>query len=359
MPAETSAPLAARPAAPATPAADVAVRLSGVTRRFAQGGRDIVALDAVDLSVARGSIFGVIGHSGAGKSTLIRTVNALEAPTSGSVHVDGVDLARLRTGDLRTARKQTAMVFQQFQLLETVTVLDNVALPLRLDGVAKAEARRRAAESLDFVGLADRAGAYPNQLSGGQKQRVGIARAIIRRPAVLLCDEATSALDPTTTQQIIDLLRRVNREYGTTIFVVTHEMDVIKDLCHEVAVMAGGRVVEQGPVMDVFVHPQSPVTRSFVNTVIPNELPARVLRAFGDRPLWRLRFLDEEVTTPIVGDLISEFGLRVNILHADMTDIGDRTVGHMIIQVDGDPARRDAAREHLARRVVSVEDVIA
>ena len=356
MPADPSATLAT---APAVSAPDVAVRLEGVTRRFSQGGREIVALDAVDLAVRRGSIFGVIGHSGAGKSTLIRTINALEAPTSGSVLVDGVDLAALGAAELRAARKHTAMVFQQFQLLETVTVLDNVALPLRLDGIGKSEARRRATESLQFVGLADRAGAYPNQLSGGQKQRVGIARAIIRRPAVLLCDEATSALDPTTTQQIIELLRRVNREYGTTVFVVTHEMDVIKDLCHEVAVMAGGRVVEQGAVMDVFIHPQSPVTRSFVNTVIPHELPARVVRAVGGRPLWRVRFVDDEVTTPIVSDLISEFGMRVNILHADMTDIGERTVGHMIIQVDGDEDRRAAARRHLAQHVVSVEDVIA
>ncbi len=340
-------------------APDVAVRLEGVTRRFSQGKREITALDAVDLSVRRGTIFGVIGHSGAGKSTLIRTVNALEAPTAGAVLVDGVDMASLGAAALRAARKKTAMVFQQFQLLETVTVLDNVSLPLRLDGVSRSEARRRASESLDFVGLADRAGAYPNQLSGGQKQRVGIARAIVRQPAVLLCDEATSALDPTTTRQIIDLLRRVNREYGTTILVVTHEMDVIRDLCDEVAVMADGRIVEQGTVMDVFVNPATPVAKSFVGTVIPNELPPRVLRAVGGAPLWRLRFLDDEVTTPIVGDLISDFGLRVNILHADMTDIQDRTVGHMIIQVDGDPAQRAAAREHLAQRIVSLEEVTA
>ncbi|UYO98028.1 ATP-binding cassette domain-containing protein [Microbacterium sp. M28] len=337
----------------------VAVRFDGVTRRFGPDGDGVVALDGVDLSIPRGEIFGVIGHSGAGKSTLIRLVNALDLPTEGSVHVDGVDLAGLTTAELRTARKRTGMIFQQFQLLETVTVLDNVAMPLRLDGVGRAEAQARATEALEFVGLGGRLSAYPGQLSGGQKQRVGIARAIIRQPAVLLCDEATSALDPSTTLQIIDLLRRVNEQYGTTILVVTHEMDVIKDLCHTVAVMEGGRVVEQGSVMDVFVQPRTPIARAFVGTVIPQELPERVLRAVGGHPLWRLRFLDEEVTTPIVGALVRDFGLEVNILHADMTDIRDRTVGHMIIQVEGAAAQRDAAFSYLAERIVSIEEVRA
>ncbi len=336
-----------------------AVRFDGVSRRFGRGEGALTALDAVTLAVPQGEIFGVIGHSGAGKSTLIRMVNALETPSEGTVLVDGVDLTSLSTAALRAARKRTAMIFQQFQLLETVTVLDNVAMPLRLDGVGRAQANARALEALAFVGLDDRAAAYPGQLSGGQRQRVGIARAIVRNPAVLLCDEATSALDPTTTQQIIELLRRVNREYGTTILVVTHEMDVIKDLCHSVAVMAEGRVVEQGSVMEVFVHPRTEIAQAFVGTVIPHELPERVRRALGGDPLWRLRFLDDEVTTPIVGALISEFGLGVNILHADMTDLQDRTVGNMIIQVSGPREQQAAAFEHLARRIVSIEEVAA
>lgn len=338
--------------------AAVAIRLEGVTRRYGRDADELVALDDVSLTVRRGDIFGVIGHSGAGKSTLIRMVNALETPTAGVVQVDGVDLASLSTAELRAARKHTAMIFQQFQLLETLSVLDNVALPLRLDGVGRREATARATEALEFVGLGARIAAFPGQLSGGQKQRVGIARAIVRNPAVLLCDEATSALDPSTTIQIIDLLRRVNREYGTTILVVTHEMDVIKDLCHSVAVMEGGRIVEQGTVMDVFVHPQTAIAQAFVGTVIPHELPARVRRAVGGHPLWRLRFIDEEVTTPIVSALIADFGLRVNILHADMTDIQDRTVGHMIVQVDGDDAQREAAFGYLTDTIVNVEEVV-
>ncbi|MGO2747625.1 methionine ABC transporter ATP-binding protein [Microbacterium sp.] len=338
---------------------DIAVRFERVSRRYERADAPVNALDGVDLSIRRGDIFGVIGHSGAGKSTLIRMVNALDSPTSGAVFVDGVNVSDLSAGRLRDARKTTAMIFQQFQLLETVTVLDNVAMPLRLDGVSRREARERATEALQFVGLSDRVGSYPGQLSGGQKQRVGIARAIVRNPAVLLCDEATSALDPSTTLQIIDLLRRVNREYGTTILVITHEMDVIKDLCHTVAVMEDGRVVEQGSVMEVFVQPQTPIARSFVGTVIPQEIPGRVRARMGTAPLWRLRFLDDEVTTPIVGGLISEFGLQVNILHADMTDLQERTVGHMIIQVEGPQDRRDAAYAYLAERVVSIEEVFA
>lgn len=348
----------ARSARSAYDPADAAVRFEHVSRRFGRGGATVTALDDVTLSIPRGEVFGVIGHSGAGKSTLVRMVNALESPTEGSVHVDGVDLAGLGTAALRAARKRTSMIFQQFQLLETVTVLDNVAMPLRLDGVQRSEARTRATEALEFVGLSGRLGAYPGQLSGGQKQRVGIARAIVRNPAVLLCDEATSALDPSTTQQIIELLRRVNREYRTTILVVTHEMDVIKDLCDSVAVMQGGRVVEQGSVMDVFVHPQTAIAQAFVGSVIPHELPARVRRSVGGAPLWRLRFLDEEVTTPIVGALISEFGLQVNILHADMTDIQDRAVGHMIVRVDGPAGQRAAAAAYLRERIVSLEEVV-
>lgn len=335
------------------------VRFERVSRAFGRGPAAVTALVDVDLTVPAGDVFGVIGHSGAGKSTLVRMVNALDTPTSGRVLVDGVDLTSLSTSGLRAARKRTGMIFQQFQLLETVTVLDNVAMPLRLDGASRGEARARAAESLEFVGLGSRLDAYPNQLSGGQKQRVGIARAIVRNPAVLLCDEATSALDPSTTLQIIDLLRRVNREYGTTILVVTHEMDVIKDLCHSVAVMEAGRAVEQGTVMDVFLQPRTPIAQAFVGTVIPQELPARVREAVGGHPLWRLRFLDDEVTTPIVGALVSDFGLQVNILHADMTDLQDRTVGNMILQVAGPAEQRAAAYAHLAERIVSIEEVAA
>ncbi len=232
-----------------------------VSKTFTGRAADTAALRGVSLEIAPGTIYGVIGYSGAGKSTLIRLVNGLEHPTSGRVVVDGVDIGSLQGSRLRTAQKRTGMIFQQFNLLETVKVRDNVALPLRLDGVGKAAARARADEVLEFVGLGGKADSHAGELSGGQKQRVGIARALVRNPKILLSDEATSALDPTTTGQIIELLRSINREYGTTILVVTHEMDVIKDLAEEVAVMAAGEVVEQGTVLDTFLHPKADITR--------------------------------------------------------------------------------------------------
>jgi D-methionine transport system ATP-binding protein len=330
-----------------------------VTKTFGAKDAATAALRDVSLEVSPGSIFGVIGYSGAGKSTLIRTVNGLEQPTSGRVMVEGVDMGALRGRALRTAQRRTGMIFQQFNLLETVRVRDNVALPLRLDGVAPAAARARAEEVLDFVGLGAKAGSFASELSGGQKQRVGIARALVRNPRILLSDEATSALDPTTTVQIIELLRSINREYGTTILVVTHEMDVIKDLADEVAVMADGAVVEHGSVLDVFVHPRASITRDFVTTVVPQGLPDRVVAHVGGDNLWRLLLLDEQVAEPLVSHMITDLGVTVNMLHADMTEVGTHTIGQMIVKVDGPPDRVQSARAYLTSRVVSLEEVVA
>ncbi|MBB2975280.1 D-methionine transport system ATP-binding protein [Microbacterium endophyticum] len=330
-----------------------------VSKTFTGRAAETAALRGVDLTVTPGSIFGVIGYSGAGKSTLIRLVNGLEKPTTGRVLVDGVDVGALSGRTLREAQKRTGMIFQQFNLLDTVSVRDNVALPLRLDGVNATRARTRANEVLDFVGLGEKGDKHAGELSGGQKQRVGIARALVRNPRILLSDEATSALDPTTTTQIIDLLRSVNREYGTTILVVTHELDVIKDLAHDVAVMAAGEVVEQGTVLETFLHPQAQITRDFVSTVIPQGVPERVVAHLGGEGLWRLRLVDDEVTQPLISDLITDIGVSVNVLHADMTEIQEHTVGHMIMKVGGPPERVAAAREFLAARVVQLEEVVA
>jgi len=332
----------------------------GVSKTFTtQKKVATAALRDVRLEIEPGTIFGVIGYSGAGKSTLIRMVNGIERPTSGRVLVDGIDVGALRGAKLRTAQKRTGMIFQQFNLLDTVRVRDNVAMPLRLDGVGVAAARARAEEVLDFVGLGAKAGSFAGELSGGQKQRVGIARALVRNPRILLSDEATSALDPTTTAQIIQLLRDINAEYGTTILVVTHEMDVIKDLASEVAVMADGAIVEQGSVLDTFLHPRSPITRDFVTTVVPQGLPDRVVDHLGGDGLWRLLLVDDEVTQPLVSDLITRFGVEVNLLHADMTEIQDHTVGQMIVKVTGPAAQVVEARAYLQERVVHIEEVQA
>ena len=342
-----------------TYASDGRIVFDAVSKTFPGRAAETAALRGVSLDIAPGTVFGVIGYSGAGKSTLIRLVNGLEKPTSGRVVVDGVDVSGLRGRALRAAQKHTGMIFQQFNLLETVRVRENVALPLRLDGVGRDDARRRADEVLDFVGLSAKADNFAGELSGGQKQRVGIARALARNPRILLSDEATSALDPTTTAQIIGLLRDINREYGTTILVVTHEMDVIKDLAHSVAVMADGEVVEQGTVLDTFLRPREAITRDFVSTIVPQGLPRRVLEHVGGEGLWRLLLLDDEVTQPLVSDLIRDHGVSVNMLHADMTDIQDHTVGQMIVWVEGAPAQVAAARAFLAARVVHLEQVAA
>lgn len=330
-----------------------------VSREFVRGAAVTAALRDVSFEVPAGSVFGIIGFSGAGKSTLIRTVNGLERPTRGRVLIDDVDVASLHGAALREAQKQSGMIFQQFNLLATVKVRDNVALPLRLDGVNAAEARRRADEALQFVGLAEKADAYPGELSGGQKQRVAIARALVRRPKILLADEATSALDPTTTALIIDLLRDINREYGTTILVVTHEMEVIKDLAHEVAVMEAGQVVEQGSVLDVFVRPTQAITRDFVGSVLQQKIPAQVLEHVGSVGLWRLLLLGDQTSQPLIHGLITDMGVSVNMLHAEMTQIQNRMVGQMIVKVEGSAERIAAARAYLADRVVSVEEVAA
>jgi D-methionine transport system ATP-binding protein len=342
-----------------SPQPEGTVVFDDVSKTFPGRAAQTAALRGVSLTVAPGSIFGVIGYSGAGKSTLIRLVNGLEQPTSGRVVVDGVEIGGLRGRALRDAQKHTGMIFQQFNLLETVRVRDNVAMPLRLDGVSPDKARARADELLEFVGLSAKADSFAGELSGGQKQRVGIARALARNPKILLADEATSALDPTTTTQIIDLLRSVNREYGTTILVVTHEMDVIKDLAHDVAVMAAGEVVETGSVLDTFLHPRTEIARDFVTTVVPQGIPHRVVEHIGSDGLWRLLLLDEQVTQPLVSDLITDHGVTVNMLHADMTEIQEHTVGQMIVKVSGPADRVASARAYLASRVVSLEAVEA
>ncbi|MCP8937340.1 methionine ABC transporter ATP-binding protein [Alsobacter sp. SYSU M60028] len=317
------------------------VALEGVGKVFAgrRGQSPVAALEDIDLNVADGEILGVIGRSGAGKSTLIRLVNGLEQATSGRVLLDGVDVTAQPESAWRQARRGIGMIFQHFNLLSSRTVFDNVALPLEIAGASRGEVAPRVKELLALVDLSDKAGRYPAELSGGQKQRVGIARALATRPRLLLCDEATSALDPETTRSILALLARVNRELGVTILLITHEIPVIKEICHQVAVIEGGRIVEQGDVFEVLTRPAHPATRALVSSVVGVELPKSVADSLlpmpvpGGRTVLRISFTSENATAPVVSRISTVVGVDLNILAGRIDSIGERPFGVLVVAV--------------------------
>ena len=298
------------------------------------------ALVDVSLEVAPGEVFGVIGQSGAGKSTLIRLINGIERPSLGRVVTDGEDIGALDPDGLRSLRRRVGMIFQHFNLLSSKTVAANVAFPLKVAGVPRAEIGPRVAELLDRVGLADQAHKYPAQLSGGQKQRVGIARALANGPKILLCDEATSALDPQTTEQILDLLARLNRELGLTIVLITHEMEVIRRVCHRVAVLDAGRVVESGEVAEVFLHPQHAVTRALV----ADAAGLVVSQAQGAGPTLRLTFRGAATYEPILGRIARDTGVDYSILAGRIDRIRDEPYGQLLVSLVGGDVAEARAR---------------
>ena len=335
------------------------VELQGIVQHYGE----VQALRGSDLSVAPGEVFGVIGRSGAGKSSLVRTINLLNRPTSGRVVVDGCELTALPQAQLREARRGIGLVFQHFNLLSSRTVFGNVALPLELAGVRPQEVKRRVEELLDLVGLAALRDRYPAQISGGQKQRVGIARALANRPRVLLSDEATSALDPETTRSILALLRQINRDFGLTVVLITHQMQVIKQVADRVAVLDAGRVVEQGEVVQVFTHPRESVTRGLVEDVVPQKLPESVvarirgLMAGNATPgeLLRLAFAGDRSDQPLLSDLVRRFGLDLNIVHGQVDEIQGRPFGSLAVLARGARGSIVAAVDHLRLSGVRVE----
>ena len=303
------------------------ISISSVSKTFGEGDNRTVALDQVNLEVAPGEMFGVVGQSGAGKSTLIRTVNLLERPDSGTIRVNGLDLTALGEDRLRVARQGIGMIFQHFNLLASRTVQGNVELALEVIGVERRERRRRAAEILDLVGLTSKASSYPSQLSGGQKQRVGIARALAARPAVLLSDEATSALDPETTRSILDLLKGIRDELGLTVLLITHEMDVVKTVCDSAALLEGGRIVENGRLVELISTPGSRLARD----LFP-------LGAFVARPgttVIDVTFSGGNADRPVIAQLAREHGLDVSILGAAIETIGGNQAGRTRLELPG------------------------
>ncbi|NLE71164.1 MAG: ATP-binding cassette domain-containing protein [Actinomycetales bacterium] len=333
-------------------AAVPAISFTGVSKEFATPSGVVRAVDDVTLDIAAGEVFGVIGYSGAGKSTLVRLVNALEPATSGSVRVHGREITGLGERELRAVRAGIGMIFQQFNLLSSRTVAGNVAYPLAVAKVHRAERRARVAELLDFVGLADKARAYPSQLSGGQKQRVGIARALAARPRILLADEATSALDPETTQDVLDLLRRVNRELGVTVVVITHEMEVVKYLCDRVAVMEAGRVVEHGDVYDVFARPRHPATRRFVATALRDRPSPAALERLRHRHPGRIVTVavrEDGTSSTDLTRALREHPVDGTIVYGGITEIAERPYGSLTLELAGADDAIDAFLADLAR----------
>jgi len=324
-----------------------------VHKAYRVSGRDIPALQPCDLHIERGEVFGIIGHSGAGKSTLLRLINRLEEPSGGRIDIDGVDVTALGADGLRKFRQQVGMIFQHFNLLSSKTVAANVGMPLKLAGVPAREIDQRVAALLERVGLQEHANKYPAQLSGGQKQRVGIARALATRPKILLCDEATSALDPQTTASVLQLLAEINRELGLTIVLITHEMDVIRRVCDRVAVMDAGVIVEQGPVAEVFLHPQHATTRRFVQEAEHvDEDDQRDDFAHVQGRILRLTFIGESTYSPVLGQVARETGIDYSILAGRIDRIKDTPYGQLTLaltggDIDAALARFEAADVHL------------
>lgn len=340
------------------------IEFKNVNKVFRKKRETIQALKNVSFKIDQHDIFGVIGYSGAGKSTLVRLVNQLETVSDGQVIVDGHEIDTYKEKDLRDIKKDIGMIFQHFNLLNSKSVYKNVAMPLILSKTNKKEIKEKVDEMLEFVGLADKKDQFPDELSGGQKQRVAIARALVTHPKILLCDETTSALDPATTSSILNLLSNVNRTFGVTIMMVTHEMSVIQKICHRVAVMENGEVIEMGTVKDVFSHPQTNTAKNFVSTVI-NTGPSKELRAsfnsrkdsnFTDYKL----FLDsEQIQLPILNELINEYHLNVNVLFSSMSEIQDETVCYLWLRFEHDESFNDFnLTDYLSKRHIRYEEVI-
>ncbi len=337
------------------------IELKNITKQFHQKDREITALSNVSLTVPKGKIFGVIGASGAGKSTLIRCVNLLERPTAGQVIVDGVDLIKLSPSQLAKERRQIGMIFQHFNLLSSRTVSENIAFPLELDRLPKAEIRQRVEALLALVGLEEKGNDYPVTLSGGQKQRVAIARTLASNPKVLLCDEATSALDPATTKSILVLLKDINRRLNITILLITHEMDVVKNICDEVAVISGGELIEQGTVSEIFAHPKAALTREFVASSLKFDLPAdyagrlSAVSAAGKNPLLKLDFTGLSAGDAVLSEVSRLFGLDNNIVYAQIENAGGVKFGTMVIEVLGTEENNQKAIAFYKEKQIKVE----
>lgn len=341
--------------------ANTFISLENVSKKFSTAQGEVDAVRNVSLQIRKGEIFGIIGFSGAGKSTLVRCINLLERPTSGRVVIGKEDLTALTPKALREVRKRIGMIFQNFNLMSSRTVFENVLMPLQLSTLGKAERKQKVESLLALVGLTDKKDVYPSQLSGGQKQRVAIARALANDPEVLLCDEATSALDPQTTRSILNLLAEVNKKLGLTLIVITHQMSVVKTLCDRVAVMEDGRVKECGDVIEIFSNPKAQITKSFVESTDNLETFQEKLREGSlpgisrSTPLWFLTFNDQSVQKSCVSNLTEKFGIKANIIYANVDFLKGRVLGKLAIGLNGEKQKLNEGRQWLIEQGIRVE----
>ncbi|MDD2585527.1 MAG: methionine ABC transporter ATP-binding protein [Syntrophomonadaceae bacterium] len=337
------------------------IHITNLTKIYTTPTHEVVALNDVSLSIKKGEIFGIIGLSGAGKSTLIRCINMLEKPTNGAITVDGEVITSLDKSDLRAARQRIGMIFQHFNLLSSRNVFDNIMFPLEIAKVPKDEARNRVNELLELVGLEDKAMVYPQQLSGGQKQRVGIARALANNPRILLSDEATSALDPQTTRSILELLKNINQKLNITILLITHDMNVIKQVCDRVAVIDDAKIVETGDVLNIFANPQTPTSRSFLKAVMNKEIPEDILlnsTSFKNKKNSRLihvSFIGSSAGEPLISSMIRNFDLQANILYGNIDRVKDTPFGNLTLELIGDIEIIEKAMDYLRNNGLEVE----
>ena len=337
------------------------ISFENLSKRYEKKGQTFVALDNVTFKVNKGDVYGLIGFSGAGKSTLLRMVNALETPTEGKVFVKGVDLTSLKESKLREIRKDIGMIFQEFNLLETKTVFDNIAIPLVLRHDNKQKIKARVEELLKFVGLEDKAKALPGELSGGQKQRVGSARALATEPEILLCDEATSALDPDTTESILNLLARVNKELNVTILFVTHTIRVVQKLCNKVAILEHGKLVENGSVIDIFSKPKSTIAKRFVETVIPSKIPESIVAELkkyeANYKVIRIFFHAEHATDDVIWQINAKLGVHTNVMFASVTELQGRVLSIITLQLTGNEEDFKKVEDYINSHGIAFEEV--
>jgi len=330
------------------------IEIKHLTKTFEADGHVLTALDDVNLKIGSGEIYGIIGMSGAGKSTLVRSINFLERPTDGKVLIEGVDLASLSDRELRKKRSEIGMIFQSYNLLEQKSVIDNVCFPLEIAGVKKKEARQKARELLKRVNLEDKEKAYPSRLSGGQKQRVAIARALATNPKILLCDEATSALDPQTSQSILNLLKDINKDMGITIVIITHQMSVVTQICDKVAIVADGRIVEEGETTAIFDAPKTDAARELISGKEEMFLP---LDELNTERIVRIVFTENSAFEPVIANLILKFDTPINILKADTRDVNGKAKGEMILGLPEDDDIRGNMISYLKERGLVVTEV--